>query len=142
MAGIDAFGTTLEIDANDDAFATGVAVGELVSIDVLDVSVADYDVTTHGSPGQWREYLGGLKDGGELGGTLRFDPALHATILDNIGESHQLRITLPADADSATVTFDGYIKGMTGTAPHDGALEAEITLKVSGAPVLDITPGP
>lgn len=139
MAGIDAFGTTLDIDVLDTGTFT-LAAGELVSIDLLDVSVADYDVTTHGSPGQWREFLGGLKDGGALSGTLRFDPALHAAILDVVGVTHDMRITLPADADSATVTFAGYINAMTGTAPHDGALEAEIGLKVSGQPVLDITP--
>jgi predicted secreted protein len=139
MAGIDAFGTTLEIDVNDDAFVTGLTAGELTNIDVLDVSVDDYDVTTHDSPGQWREFIGGLKDGGTLSADLNFDPALHGAILDAVKDTHDIKITLPADADSAEVTFAGYINTMSAAAPHDGQLEAEIAIKVSGPPTLTIT---
>jgi predicted secreted protein len=130
MAGIDAFGTTLAVGAT--------TIGELTNIDVLDVSADDYDVTTHDSTDQWREFIGGLKDGGTLSGDLNFDPADHGTILDLVGETDQIVITLPADADDATVTFDGYINGLSAAAPHDGQLEAEISIKVTGEPVLDI----
>jgi predicted secreted protein len=138
MAGIDGFGTTLEIDINDDLFVTGLTAGELTNIDILDVTVDDYDVTTHDSPGQWREYIGGLKDGGALSADLNFDPALHGAILDVVKETHDVKITLPADADDAEVTFSGYINAMSAAAPHDDKLEAEITIKVSGAPTLTI----
>lgn len=135
MAGIDAFGTTLEIDVGDDAFATALDALELVSVDIFDVSVDDYDVTTHSSPGQWREFIGGLKDGGTLTGTVRYDPAIHAAILTNIKTTHDMRITLP-DAGAATIVFPGYINSLTSVAPHDGALEGEFGIKVAGPPVL------
>ena len=135
MAGIDAFGTILEIDVNDDAFATGLTVGEITTVDFLDVSVDDLDATTHGSPGQWREFIGGLKNGGTLTGTIRFDPALHGAILSAVGVTHDVRITLP-DAGAASIDFEGYINMLTGVAPHDGLLEGEFGLKASGAPVL------
>lgn len=138
MAGIDAFGTILEIDVNDDAFTTGLTVGELTEIGLLDVSVEDLDVTSHDSPNQWREFLGGLKDGGTISGTVRFDPADHGAILDAVGDNHDIRITLPPDADSAEVTFPGYVNGLTGTAPHDNALEAEVSIKVAGEPSITI----
>jgi predicted secreted protein len=138
MAGIDAFGTILEVDVNDDAFVTGLTVGELTNIDILDINVDDYDVTTHDSPGQWREFIGGLKDGGALSADLNFDPALHGAIIDAIKVTHDIRITLPADADDATITFPGYINGLSGAAPHDGQLEGEISIKVAGPPVLAI----
>ena len=141
MAGIDAFGTTLEVDVNDDDFATGLVVGELTSIDILDVSVEDLDVTTHDSAGQWREFIGGLKDGGSLSGTVNFDPADHGAILAAVGQTHEIRITLPPAADSAEVRFKGYINALSGTAPHDGALEADIGIKVSG-PVTITIPAP
>jgi predicted secreted protein len=137
MAGIDAFGTILEVDVDDDA-SFSLTVGELTNIDVLDVSVDDYDVTTHDSPDQWREFIGGLKDGGTLSGDLNFDPADHGAILDAVKETHDIRITLPADADDAEVEFSGYINGLSAAAPHDGQLEAEISLKVSGEPTITI----
>jgi predicted secreted protein len=130
MAGIDAFGTTLAVGAT--------TIGELTNIDVLDVSAEDYDVTTHDSPDQWREFISGLKDGGTLTGDLNFDPADHGTILDIVGDEETIVITLPADADDATVTFTGYINGLSAAAPHDGQLEAEVSIKVTGEPVLDI----
>jgi hypothetical protein len=37
------------------------------------------------------------------------------------------------------VTFSGYINTMSAAAPHDGQLEAEIAIKVSGPPTLTIT---
>jgi predicted secreted protein len=135
MAGIDAFGTTLGIDDGGAGFDL---VGEITELDVLDVEVEDLDVTTHDSPDQWREYLGGLKDGGELSFTLNFDPALHASLLDEVGAPHTFQIILPADADDAEVDFAGHINGMSAAAPHDDKLEAEMTIKVSGAPTITI----
>ena len=137
MAGIDAFGTTLEIDdgTTGDAYD---AYGEITSIDILDASVDDYDVTTHSSPDQWREFIGGLKDGGSLSVELNFDPALHGALLELLGVTRNFKITLPADADSAEVTFTGYLNSMSSAAPHDGLLEAEVGIKVSGKPTLTI----
>lgn len=130
MAGIDAFGTTLEID--------NTPVGEITSIGYFDASVEDYDVTTHSSPDQWREFIGGLKDGGSLSGSLNFDPAMHGTLLDMLGETKPIKITFPPAADSAEVTFSGYLSSLTGEAPHDGHLEAEFSIKVSGKPTITI----
>lgn len=136
MAGIDAFGTTLEMDTNDDAFATGVTVGEIVTLNPLSVTAEDYDVTTHGSPNRWREYLGGLKDGGELSATVRFDPALHgSSMVDELAVTHDIRVTFNVDAGGVIVTFPGYLKGVSADAPHDGPYEGEITIKVAGEPV-------
>lgn len=128
MAGIDAFGTAW---AMHDGVSTFVDVGEVTNIDVLDIDVDDIDVSSHDSPGQWREYVAGMKDGGELSMEVNYDPALHGTILSALATERQHRITLP-DAGAAQVEFDGYVKGFSAGAPHDDKLSGTITLKVTG----------
>lgn len=134
MAGIDAFGTAW---AMHDGASTYVDVGEVTSIDVLDIEVEDLDVSSHDSPGQWREYVAGMKDGGELSMEVNYDPALHATVLSALGTTRDQRITLP-DSGAATVAFEAYVKGFTAQAPYDDKLSATITLKVTGA--VTVTP--
>jgi predicted secreted protein len=135
MAGIDAFGTQLKI--GDAAGTSYDAVAEVTNVDVLDVQVEDIE-TSHDSPNQWREYIGGLKDGGELSFELNFDPAVHATLLDLVGETREMQIVMPAGVDDL-VDFEGYIKSLGAAAPYDGKLTATASIKVSGPVTITIT---
>jgi predicted secreted protein len=134
MAGVDAFGTKWAIDpAGGTAY---VDVAEVTSVDVLDIKVDTIDVSSHDSANQWREFLGGMKDAGELSMDINYDPADHGTIFSNIGvDAVANRITL-TDAGAAVVTFDGIITGMKAQAPYDDKLSATVTIKVSGAPTI------
>lgn len=134
MAGYDAFGTQW---AMHDGVSTFVNVGEVVSVDVLDISVDDLDTSSHASPGQWREFISGMKDGGELSMEVNYDPALHGLLFSALGVTRQHKITL-TDAGAAEVAFSGYIKGISAQAPHDDKLSATFTVKVTGA--VTITP--
>lgn len=134
MAGIDGFGTAWAMDNNT---ATFTDVAELTSIDLLDIEVDPIDVSSHDSTGQWREFVAGMKDGGELSMEVNYDPALHGTLFSAIGVSQGHRFTLP-DGGAATITFDGFVSGMKAQAPYDDKLSATVTLKVSGA--VTITP--
>jgi predicted secreted protein len=134
MAGIDAFGTTWAMATGGGTSYTNLA--DVTSIDVLDVKADTIDVTAHDSASGWREFIGGLKDAGELSMDINYDPAAHGTIFSNIGSdavSH--KITLP-DAGAAVVTFDGIITGMKAQAPYDDKLSATVTVKVTGAPTI------
>lgn len=138
MAGIDAFGTQWSIH-NGAAPGTFAAVAEVISIDLLDISAESYDTTSHDSEGQWREFIGGLKDGGELSMEVNFDPALHASLLDLLSVTRLMKIVLPAAADDTEVAFSGHISGISGAAPVDDKLSATVTVKVSGP--VEITVG-
>ncbi|HMA26084.1 MAG: phage tail tube protein [Solirubrobacterales bacterium] len=131
MAGIDAFGTVLKID---DGTGTNTydEVAEIVSLNPLDISADDIDVSSHNSPQGWKEFVGGLKDGGTVSCEINFDPALHGDLIDLIGVTRAMLVVFPADADDAEVWFDGYINGLTGEAPHDDKLSGTLSLKVSG----------
>lgn len=107
-------------------------------MDVLDVDVEDIETTSHDSAGQWREYIGGLKDGGELSFELNFDPALHATLLGLIGVTREMQIVMPPGVDDL-VNFEGYIKSLSAAAPYDDKLTATASIKVSGPVAITIT---
>lgn len=134
MAGVDAFGTVWAFDPAGGTAFTDVA--DVTEIGVLDVSAETIEVTSHDSAGGWREFIGGLKDGGSLSMSVNYDPALHGTIFSNIGVdgvAHQITLT---DAGAAVVTFDGIITALSVGAPMDDKLAADVTIKVTGAPTI------
>lgn len=129
MAGINAFGTLLKI--GDEAGTSFDAVAEVTNIDFMDVSADDLDVTSHDSEDAWREFLAGLKDGGELSMDLNFDPSIHANLLSLVGVTRNMQVTFPTGVDEK-VEFEGYIKSLSGSAPVDDKLSASASVKVSG----------
>lgn len=134
MAGIDAFGTVWKMH---DGSSTYVTVEEVTNIGLLDVDVDTIDVSSHDSPSQWREFVGGMKDGGELSMDINYDPALHGTLFSALGENRNQKFILP-DAGAAEVSFEAVVSGFSASAPYDDKLSATVTLKVSGA--VTITP--
>lgn len=137
MAGIDAFGTQIGMGNGDGPPETFTPVADITTIDVLDVDVDSTDVSSHDSTGQWREFVAGMKDGGELSLELNYDPAVHGTLFTAVGVEKSWQITL-TDSGAATVTFAGFINGFQSQAPYDDKLAATVTIKVSGA--VTITP--
>lgn len=134
MAGIDAFGTVWQMHDGGSPGAF-IAVGEVTDIDVLDIEIDDLDVSSHSSPGQWREFVAGMKDAGELSMEVNYDPALHGNLWAAVGVTRQHKIILP-DAGAAEFAFSGFISGMSAEAPHDDKLSATFTIKVTGAVTL------
>lgn len=135
MAGIDAFGTVLGLGNGDGPPETFTPVAEVTNIDVLDVKVDTNDVSSHDSAGQWREFIPGMKDAGELSMDLNYDPALHGTLWTAVGVEKNWQITL-TDGGAATVAFAAIVTGFKAQAPFDDKLAASITIKVTGAPVI------
>lgn len=134
MSAVDAFGTVWAISTDGGTVYTPVA--DVSDIGVLDVKADTIETTVHSSAGQWRTFVGGLKDGGELKMSINYDPALHGTIYANIAvDGIKHRITLP-DAGAAVVDFNAIITGFSVGAPFDDKLSGDVTIKLSGAPVV------
>lgn len=134
MAGVDAFGTTWS--TSTDAGVTWVTVASVTEVGVLDASAETIDTTAHDSANGWRTFIGGVKDGGELKMNINYDPAVHGAIFALLGaDGIEHKILLP-DAGAATVEFDGIVTGFSAGAPFDDKLSGEVTIKVSGAPVV------
>lgn len=141
MAKYSAFGTVLRIGSTSGS--GGTAIANVVSIDGPELTLETIDVTTHDSPSGFREFIGGLKDGGEVGLELAFDPAnathrnasgglLHALLNRTVLE---YTLVLPS---SPTVSwyFNALVTSFQTQAPIDDKLPANVTLKITGAPTI------
>jgi predicted secreted protein len=104
------------------------------------------EVTAHDSPNQYREFVKGLKDGGEVSLTLNYDPgALTHQHLDADFEEDNPRfyriVVLPGEANEWTWEFSGIITKLEDSFPIDDRMERAVTLKVTGKPTLTHTAG-
>lgn len=133
MAGINAFGTEWSVSEDGIHY---VDVADVTEIGVLDASAETIDTTTHDTTDGWRTFIGGVKDAGELKMSINYDPSLHGSIFDLLGEdgvSHRITLT---DSGAAVLDFDGIVTGFSVGAPFDDKLSGEVTVKVTGKPVM------
>lgn len=136
MAKQRALGTKLLIGST-----TPVAIGSLTSISSPSMTQETIDVTTLDSDGEFREFLGGFKDGGEVSASGYFDPddagqqAAYAAFESGVTET--FKIEFPASM-GASWDFEGVITGFTTTAELESAVGFELTIKVSGKPTLTL----
>lgn len=128
-----AMGTKLRIGLN--------AIAELTEIGGLDIAQDTIEVSTLDS--SWRQFIGGMKDAGEISITGFFNPsdtlgqkALYDSLVAGTVLTYSIVFPSPLTAQwdfSAVVT-----KFTTGASMED-AISFEATLKVSGTPALGIT---
>lgn len=142
MAGIDAFGTQFLRDS--DGAGTFVAIANVSDLSGPSRAREAIEVTAHDSPNQYREFVKGLKDGGEVTVTVNYDPAaVTHTALDADFEEDDLRdyqiIVLPGEDDEHTWGFSGLITAIGDEFPVDDRMEREVTFKISGKPTLTAT---
>jgi predicted secreted protein len=103
------------------------------------------DVTTLDSDGEYREFIGGFKDGGEVSASGFFDPqdegqaAVYAAL--EASSVEDFTIEFPASM-GASWNFKGVVTAFQTSAELEEAVGFEITIKVSGKPTLTITPTP
>ena len=138
MPGKDAFGTQLKRDSNGaGAF---VAIANVGDIEGLGRAREAIEVTTHDSPDKYREFVKGLKDGGEVTLTINFDPgetshqALDADFEEDELRAYQI-VALPGEPDEMTCEFNALITDLSDSYPVEDKMEREVTIKISGKPV-------
>ncbi len=110
----------------------GSAVGELTDVSIGGTDVNMIDVTTHGSAGGYREFIGGLKDSGTLEMTGKFvkGDAGQVELRDNPGVASAVVVTF---SDGTTAAFDSIIGPYTVSNPLDDAMEFNASVKITGA---------
>lgn len=136
MAGIDGFGAALKRgDGADPEVFT--AIGNTTNIEGPGIERETIDVTAHDSTDAWREFLGGLKDGGEVSVDLNYDPSKHDALVADFDdeEPRNYQLVFP-DSGSTTWSFAAILTEFNPEAPHDDKLAASLTFKVSGKPTL------
>lgn len=135
MAGKDAFGTKFEKEtATPDTYE---AVANVSDINPPGIEREALDVTAHDSPNGYMEYIGGLKNGGEVSITVNYDPSAHDELVADMDDPDPInyRITWPT-AVGGSWEFSAVMTGFSPAAPVDDKLSAEITFQVSGKPTL------
>ncbi|MEU6952068.1 phage tail tube protein [Streptomyces sp. NPDC045714] len=142
MPGKDAFGTQLLRDTNGaGTFAVVANVSDLSGPARAREAI---EVTTHDSPDGYREFIKGLKDGGEVEATIYYDPgntshqALDADFEEKDLRDYQL-VILPGEADEHTWDFNALITAIGDAYPTDDKIERTVTFKISGKPTLTAT---
>ena len=137
MAGDFYFGA--EFQRGDGATPTEAftAVADILDISGPTVEVEEIDVTSHGSPNRWREFIPGLKNGGEVTFELNFqaDETTHTQIQTDINSNQvrNYRIVLPAiDATTYQWTFAGFPTAFEPEVPFEDKATASVTFKVTG----------
>jgi predicted secreted protein len=131
MAKYAAFGTELRKGTTE--------IAQVASISGPGLALDTEDVTSHDSTDGWEEVVGTILRSGEVSLDLVFDPAeatqvaLHTDMVSRDANTYSL--VFP-DTANTTWTFDALVTAFEPDAPHDGALTATATLKITGKPTL------
>lgn len=117
--------------------ATGLTVtfsgfsGEVVDVDYGGATCETVDVTHQESSSYFREYLAGLRDGGEVTLTVNFDPT--TTSLSILGAKGAL--TLSRAGWSKSLSCSAICTGVGGISGSLGQkVTTRITFKITGVP--------
>ena len=141
-AAIHALGTLLKI--GDGATPTEVftTVAEVSDLGGPSLTLETIDVTSHDSANGWREFIGGLLDGGEVSATINYIPTnvthgatsgLIADMKNRVVRNFEL---IFPDTGATKWSFTALVTGFEPGEPIDSQLTADVTLKVSGEPTL------
>ena len=116
------------------------AIGNVLIPDLPDMTRDAVEVTHTQSPNRFREFIGGLRDGGEVAPTLALLPgdASYAALVADYksDEPVNYRVVLPNPEETAW-TFRGLLTSLEHDTPLDDTNTVVPTFKVSGEPELD-----
>lgn len=120
-----------------EAFTT---VAEVTSISMPSLSRDTVDVTDMASTERYRQFIAGLRDGGEVELELALTAAGYTALLAkyNQNAANNYKITLP-DSPASSLVFSGLLTDLPGELPLDDKSSLSVTFKVSGKPTW--TPG-
>ncbi|RJP54167.1 MAG: hypothetical protein C4583_03290 [Anaerolineaceae bacterium] len=125
--------------ANEASPEVMTVVGEITSITMPSIGRDPIEATHMQSTEKWREFIAGLKDGGEVSCELNFVPGSEGTtlLLAQLDEDNvtPCEITLPT-TPAYDWSFDAIMTGFESEAPVDDKMTATVTFKITGKPVL------
>lgn len=118
------------------------SIAELTGLSGPGLSMDTVEATHTGSSGNYREYIAGLLDAGEVSFDVNFLPA-DSTQDESTGlladkKNRTLRnfqIVWP-DSGNTTWSFAAFVTSFEPSSPIDDRMTASVTLKISGDPTL------
>lgn len=123
MSGIKSFGGTFKVATK--------TVGGLTDVNIGGVDVNMIDVTDQASTDGWKEFVGGLKDGGqvELTGNFKSVDDGQSELRGNPGETAAWELTF---SNGAKASGNAVIGGYNVTNPLDNKVGFTCSLKITG----------
>ena len=130
------YGVTLSRGNADGPPETFTAIAQVTNVTPTKYARDTVDVTDKDSTGGYKEFIGGLKDAGEVSAEVNYDPAVHNTLLDDFDSDtpNNWQVSFPGTPTATTCTFAALLSGFAPAAPMDAKMTATITLKISGKP--------
>jgi predicted secreted protein len=133
-SGVSGYGTKLNWDEAD--------IAELASISGPSQSMDTIELTSHGSADTFREFVAGLRSGGEISfegnfikGNALGQIAMHTDF--QAGEKKAWIIKMPGwSAGVPQISGYGYVTAFELSFPSDGKISISGTIRVTGMPVL------
>lgn len=114
-----------------------VNIAQIRNISGPGVSGNDVDTTTMDSSSNYRTFVSGLLDPGEVTFSLVYDPtaASHTRLARYMGSRYTATWKVMETSSGGTLTtFTGHVKGMGREVPMDDVITCDVTIKVSGKP--------
>ncbi len=143
MPGRDGFGTQLKRGDGATPTEAFTTIANVTSISGPERTRETIDVTSHDSPDGWMEFVGGLKDGGEISVDINYDPSLDTHDLDDDFDDVEPRnyqiVILPGTEDEHTWSLRAILTNLGDEFPYDDKMARSMTLKVTGKPTLAAT---
>lgn len=120
---------------------TFTAIAEVTNIDGPNKSRDTIDVTTLDSDGGYREFISGLRDGGEVQLDISYTYSGYDLINDDFEDDNarDYQITLP-DADKTVLQFSALVTALGLQVPMEDRITCNTTLKISGPVTLSTGP--
>jgi predicted secreted protein len=121
--------------ATPEAPTVYTTLGEVTNIQPPPMVRDVIDATHMASPNKWREFIAGLKDGGEVQISLNFIPDSATDVrlraMQTEDDPSSIKIVFPGGEEWG---FTAFCTGYTPTVPHDDKMTADATFKVTGEP--------
>lgn len=135
MSATRTMGTTLtkKKSGNEDA---DLRIANLTSIGEIGVESEEIDATDLDSPNNYKEFIAGNKDAGEvsLAGNIKDESNVEKMLA--LAESQSMEEWTVAYPSGATWTFSGFVKSFKdGEKTPDGLATFSATIRISGKPV-------
>lgn len=136
MSGIDAFGIAFKRGDGVTPTEAFVAIGSVANVKGPEIKRDTYDVTAHDSTNGWREFIGGLKDAGEVTITLNYDPTKHDSLVTDFEDVKPRNYKMVFPQALGEWDLKLILTEFSQEAPVDDKLSAELKFKVTGKPTI------
>jgi len=118
-------------------------MAEVKSINGPSMSRGTTDTTNLDTTGGYKTFMGAFRDPGAVSLTMNFTRDTYEQMKDDFedADAQNYEIVLPDD-ETTTLEFEGLVTELPLSVPTDGAITADVTIKISGAVTLDSGSGP